>query len=298
MLFEKSLQVHYLPPPPGDAFPATAANTGSPLPVPTTQHFASAPVPVPAGAQPTFRGGDETIEDARYVIRKSKSPLRCETALLEWLRTNTTIPVPMPLCQGYDEKIRRFYQVFEKPAGTPLCDRWDDMSILQQDQVILEVQGYIRQIRSILPSQVPNQAARDRFLDPKDGAVRGPYFSTDDFLSAIAERIDRIGSLYDAGPTKKAIRFLKALRALPTDHNMVFTHGNICPKNILVDEDGKVVSILDWSEAGYAPAFWEYVKSYLDDDDSCFYLDEAPDRMMDPWPLQLSVMMHAHDIIW
>jgi aminoglycoside phosphotransferase (APT) family kinase protein len=79
---------------------------------------------------------------------------------------------------------------------------------------------------------------------------------------------------------------------------MVFTHGNICPDNIYIDQAGQVVGIVDWSEAGYAPAFWEYVKTYMDDDDADFYLDGVPDRIMEPWPVPLAIMMHVHRIIW
>ncbi|KAI9151934.1 Acyl-protein thioesterase 1 [Paramyrothecium foliicola] len=268
-------------------FTSIQSSTGD-MRAPTTQGDpAMAGLDLPTGPLNSARAGDESIEDARYIIRRSKSSFHYESALLEWLRNNTTIPVPKPLHQGYDDKARRFYEVFEKPGGVALCDCWDDLSAAQQDKVILDLRTHLQELRSITPAQVPNAVARDRFLDPRDGDVRGPYSSTEEFLNAIATRIDRIGSLYDAASTKKAIRFLNALRALPSDHGMMFTHGNFSPENILIDQDGKVVAILNWSEAGYAPAFWEYVKSYLDDDDSNFYLNETPDRIMEPWPIHL-----------
>jgi aminoglycoside phosphotransferase len=291
MLLEKSFLLQPLPSvgglqPPTALEPATAAVAVPPTTVKQSHH------------QPSSRNEDESIENDRYIIHKSKNPLYYESALVEWLRNNTTIPVPIPYKQGYDDKSRRFYEIFEKPQGVSLCDCWDDLSPTQQETVISDLRGYMQQLRSITTAHIPNVAARDGFLDPRDGVMRGPYHSTEEFVDAIATRIDRIGSLYDAGPTKKVIRFLKALRGLSTDHEMVFTHGNICPENILVNADGRVVAILDWSEAGYAPAFWEYVKSYLNDDDSDFFLDEAPDRIMEPWPIHLAVMMHAHGIIW
>lgn len=286
MLLEKSFSLQPLPSV-GDVHPPTVLESPA-----NTKQVA------PSSAQACPRGGDESIEDDRYIVHKSKSPLYYESALVDWLRNNTAIPVPKPLHQGYDDRSRRFFEVFEKPRGVPLSDCWDELSVAQQDAILSELQEYLQQLRSITTAQIPNVFARDRFLDPRDGVARGPYCSTEEFIGAIATRVDRIGSLYDTGPTKKAIRFLKALRDMPTDLDLVFTHGNICPENILINKEGKVVAILDWSESGYAPAFWEYVKSYLNDDDSNFFLDEAPDRMMKPWPIHLAVMIHAHGIIW
>ncbi|KAB8222014.1 hypothetical protein BDV33DRAFT_202016 [Aspergillus novoparasiticus] len=41
----------------------------------------------------------------------------------------------------------------------------------------------------------------------------------------------------------------------------VFSHGDILPRNILVDDQGKVTALVDWEFAGYFPIYWEYSRA-------------------------------------
>jgi len=40
-------------------------------------------------------------------------------------------------------------------------------------------------------------------------------------------------------------------------HKIVFTHSDVAPSNILVNE-GYVVGIVDWQDAGLYPEYWGY----------------------------------------
>lgn len=42
----------------------------------------------------------------------------------------------------------------------------------------------------------------------------------------------------------------------------MFAHGDLAPRNILVDEHGHVTAILDWENAGWYPEYWEHVRAY------------------------------------
>lgn len=60
---------------------------------------------------------------------------------------------------------------------------------------------------------------------------------------------------------------LKELRkTMRDDHRIKFTHGDISPRNILVNVEGdgpdgvSVVALLDWEQAGWRPEYWEAVK--------------------------------------
>ena len=55
-------------------------------------------------------------------------------------------------------------------------------------------------------------------------------------------------------------------RPLREDHEIVMTHGDLHPRNIMVsrqegDESIKLEAILDWEASGWFPADWEYVKA-------------------------------------
>lgn len=43
------------------------------------------------------------------------------------------------------------------------------------------------------------------------------------------------------------------------NHKWHFTHGDMGPHNILV-ENGRISAVLDWELAGWYPEYWEYVK--------------------------------------
>ena len=49
--------------------------------------------------------------------------------------------------------------------------------------------------------------------------------------------------------------------SMGTKHEIVLTHGDLNPRNILV-KDGKIVALLDWEDAGWYPEYGEFVKFF------------------------------------
>jgi aminoglycoside phosphotransferase (APT) family kinase protein len=47
--------------------------------------------------------------------------------------------------------------------------------------------------------------------------------------------------------------------SFPRSTASVFTHGDIKPKNIIVDGEGKILGLLDWEMSGFLPDYWESV---------------------------------------
>ncbi|CAK7215420.1 hypothetical protein SCUCBS95973_002466 [Sporothrix curviconia] len=45
-----------------------------------------------------------------------------------------------------------------------------------------------------------------------------------------------------------------------TDTGPVFTHSDIAPRNIIVDDDGRILALLDWESSGWFPDWWEYAQ--------------------------------------
>ena len=78
----------------------------------------------------------------------------------------------------------------------------------------------------------------------------GPFDTEEDFNKFL------LSTLLDDTPPAIS----KALaRRLRTDHRIVFTHGDLTLRNIVV-RDGRIVALLDWEYAGWYPEYWEYVK--------------------------------------
>ncbi|KAJ5238448.1 Aminoglycoside phosphotransferase [Penicillium chermesinum] len=79
----------------------------------------------------------------------------------------------------------------------------------------------------------------------------------DELHSYINQLRDLKGEYIGAVDRGKAILRHYAKYAFTDNHDIVFTHSDIAPRNILV-EGGHVTAILDWEDAGWYPAYWEY----------------------------------------
>ncbi|RKP33901.1 hypothetical protein BJ085DRAFT_24912 [Dimargaris cristalligena] len=52
-----------------------------------------------------------------------------------------------------------------------------------------------------------------------------------------------------------------ALKTLTKDYTLYYTHGDIAPHNIMVDNNGTITALLDWEDTSFYPEYWEYVRS-------------------------------------
>ncbi len=46
---------------------------------------------------------------------------------------------------------------------------------------------------------------------------------------------------------------------LPRSNTSVFTHGDVAPRNIMIDRSGHITGVIDWKLAGWYPDYWEYI---------------------------------------
>ncbi|KAF8066784.1 hypothetical protein FPV67DRAFT_1417237 [Lyophyllum atratum] len=51
----------------------------------------------------------------------------------------------------------------------------------------------------------------------------------------------------------------KIMSCIPLNCPIRFTHGDLVPKNIMVD-GSTVTGVIDWANAGFYPEFWEYAR--------------------------------------
>jgi thiamine kinase-like enzyme len=80
------------------------------------------------------------------------------------------------------------------------------------------------------------------------------------------------------------------------DHEIILTHGDISPRNIIV-QGSKVVAILDWEMAGFYPEYWEYAKAlYRPAWESDWIKDKAVNTILEPYLTELAVSLHINSI--
>ncbi|CDO75914.1 hypothetical protein BN946_scf184873.g3 [Trametes cinnabarina] len=177
---------------------------------------------------------------------------RNEFNALKLVRQHTSVPVPEPLdligLPPYPNdpfKEDHAYLLTTRLPGTPLAYCEDMLSDRDFEHVAAQMKDYLAQLRTIPKTVNPDMAicnvSGECCIDP------------------------RLSGWNPVGPFPDEAAFSQLMR-FPDDparrgHKIVFSHGDLNPRNILVDRfvrpDGsrgwRVTGIVDWETAGFYP---------------------------------------------
>ncbi len=188
-------------------------------------------------------------------ILKITSPRKAakEADIIRFVQRHTSIPVPRVVAS--DEAFGSRYLVMKRTAGEDLDAVWETLEPAQRTRIVEQLRSYIAQLRS-LPSPHDRAVCSLNGAPLWDGRITccdtvGPFANEDAFNDRLLETT----AIYDKRATLPEFR-----SHLRGDHAIVFTHGDIAPRNIIVDGD-TIVALLDWEHAGWYPEHWEMVKA-------------------------------------
>ncbi|KAK5658582.1 hypothetical protein OQA88_1975 [Cercophora sp. LCS_1] len=140
--------------------------------------------------------------------------------------------------------------------GQPLSKIWLELSAHQKQVIAKQLREILLVMRALpAPGSYVGDCAGNHVYDARSyfsntgPACRDEQGFNDFLLSGLFRKI----------PLPVRAAFAGCLRS---DHRIVFTHGDLAPRNIMA-RDCKIISIIDWEEAGWYPEYWEYVK-FLD----------------------------------
>ncbi|KAJ5087481.1 hypothetical protein N7456_011097 [Penicillium angulare] len=169
-----------------------------------------------------------------------------EGPTLRFIKQNTTIPVPdVHDIRWKDGKVTEL--VMDYMPETPLDQVWGSLNHDQKTSIADQLYSYLAQRRELKGTAI-GCSERGKALFGRDSMLEGgPFQSEMEFNEFILSNTLRIPDLL--------LHYAKY--ALFEGHNIIFTHGDIAPSNILVDGD-QVTAILDWEYAGWYPEHWEY----------------------------------------
>lgn len=120
----------------------------------------------------------------------------------------------------------------------------------------------------------------DHFFE-SNHMIHGPFAGLDahrDFSEDLADAIhDRAIHAYHLDVVRDVLSLIEndypshqQSLAEPEQEYFVFTHGDISPQHILVDERTDAVRcIVGWSRAGFFPGYWEYAKAQFRNYENC-----------------------------
>jgi len=180
---------------------------------------------------------------------------------MQYLAEHTTIPVPKVRKAWTTPKGFTFILMDIVP-GVELESVWWKMSPATRDKVVDQLKEYVTQLRS-LPHPNPEFPICSINGGPLRDVSRigvdlfGPFRSLQDFYKLVRNKIELEAVLEN-------IRGMEPVAELHLkDRKVVFTHGDLAPRNIMVKMDGTVTAILDWGDSGWYPENWEYTKALL-----------------------------------
>jgi aminoglycoside phosphotransferase len=170
------------------------------------------------------------------------------------------IPVPRVLSYGeHPDDIRQISILMTRLPGWPLNNSYD---ILQPDAEVPwldELRRCLCQMRT-WPSPF-NKTRICSVIGTSISSHRVPNHTMGP-VETEEELHEYLLSASSSHGFQNTIDYEKSLvvakRILNMPHKMFFTHGDLQPHNILVDQDNRLSGILDWECAGWCPEYWEF----------------------------------------
>lgn len=187
-------------------------------------------------------------------IKVTGRPSHTEAATLRFVKAHTTIPVPTVLAQFSWRSLN--YLFMTRAGGVPLEWTWHSLSDLQRQKVVAQLADYVAQLRR-LPSpddERIHSVAGGPVRDSRayEGPECGPFRDEQHFNLQLRNGLT-VEDLSHCCPTLASVHNKR--------HPIVFTHGDLAPRNIMV-AGTKVTALIDWECAGWYPAHWEYCKAF------------------------------------
>jgi hypothetical protein len=230
------------------------------------------------------RGGVKIVKISPTMVMKyGDSVHMSEARTLEFVRHHTSIPVPQvyaaythgPFEERDEEWASKYdtYIFLDFVEGQTLENEWDDLGGDEKSRIMHELQDYLEQLRAVpggtYIGSLNNGPVMDVILEYQsnkgtsiylyyymlDGESNrndiGPFPSEDDFNATLIDA-------YCATHKGQIKPYMTGMLAAHK-HNIVFTHADFRPDNIMI-KDGHVTGIINWEMAGWYPEHWEFVK--------------------------------------
>jgi hypothetical protein len=175
--------------------------------------------------------------------------------------------LPVPSIHGLRYKFENgipFYGELEMDfmPGRTLKSVWAELDEKTKDRICQDIWDLVALIRARIPRPedlapglyrtVDGSPSRDPLLGDNNDVT--PTELDDDMLR------DRIYTRYVANNGLSYRDGKDVLDLLPRSNESVFTHGDLAPRNLIVDENCRITGVLDWESSGWFPDYWEYAQ--------------------------------------
>ncbi|KAF4494145.1 transcription activator acu-15 [Fusarium agapanthi] len=186
-----------------------------------------------------------------------------------WALGRVLPEVPVPEIYGWSTEDGYVLLYMEMVKGVTVEKRWPSMTEDEKTSFWGTLRSLVSSLRTL--SQDPD----DQFLGRIDRSLyydisitnsnrppAGPFTTIKgfhDWLSIMSRQ-----GLEDHWPGMKPEEIPDPyLEMLPADAQVVFTHADLYPRNIIVSPDSPstIVALIDWEQSGWYPDYWEFCKA-------------------------------------
>lgn len=187
-------------------------------------------------------------------MRGDVHSLVTESETMTFVAEHTSIPIPKMYGTHVDER-GRMYMVIDFIPGETLCSAWPRLSKVEKEALAQDLNNHLDELRHISENYIGAVGKKPFVCDiAMTGTMEGPFNTEHDFNDFL------VGLYKRERPLSHFISLLRKL--LKEGHNVVFSHGDLTPSNILI-QHGRLASIIDWEMAGFFPEYWEYARACL-----------------------------------
>lgn len=203
--------------------------------------------------------------DSSYVTKLGYRVRRAESEAMNTVAAQKRTTVPLPWVKSTNFSPSEHYASEEYGSirmsfirGSTLESKWDTLDQESKEAVCREIWDIVWRLRNIERTDLVGniyQCAADG--TPSKGILEDvqkparPLMSDEEVRARLYERYLHAGG--------QVLRDLLP-ELLPRSDRSVFTHGDIAPWNVMIDDQNKITGILGWKFAGWYPDYWEYAQ--------------------------------------
>ncbi|KAG6037169.1 hypothetical protein E4U41_005303 [Claviceps citrina] len=188
----------------------------------------------------------------KSIRKECQETLANEYATLQLVRRHTGITVPRPVDLVSDST--GSYLVTTRVKGILLGQCIDTLSVDEETTLICDLHKSLAELRAIPKVVAPEhaitsalgRACYDHRINAasnvhSDNGYKGPFRDEDEFNDNL--RNSHLPHISHG-----------------SGHQIVFTHGDLNMRNILM-HNGRLSGIIDWEHSGWYPEYWDYTKA-------------------------------------
>jgi aminoglycoside phosphotransferase (APT) family kinase protein len=174
--------------------------------------------------------------------------------------------------------------------GRPIGQMLDAMTDEQLKQAVIDMKGFVSELR-----QIPSKTTSEFQICNSMGGGILDWRVPDSQRGELRFKTEADLNKYLTDPFCDDIRKRAAI-SHNVQHDIVFTHGDLNPRNILV-ENGKITGIVDWENAGWFPEYWEFSKAHYSVRSLMRWLADVVDQVFEGYRDELMVENMLSDLL-